>query len=53
MKKHPSEYILYGSDYPWHDDQELVMLEKANLSEQMRRQIFWENAANLLEIEEI
>ena len=53
LKKHPMEYILYGSDYPWHDGQELNMLEQMQLSEQQRRQIFWENAAKLLRIEEI
>ena len=53
LKKHPTEYILYGSDYPWHDGQELNMLEQMQLSEQQRRQIFWENAAKLLRIEEI
>ncbi len=52
LRIHPTEYILYGSDYPWHDEEELDMLEHAELTDVQKKNILWDNAAALLGIKE-
>ena len=50
LAKHPHDKILYGSDYPWHDGEELAYL--AELPAALRSQILWSNGARLLGLEE-
>lgn len=45
---HPNDKILYGSDYPWHDEEELWLLQYPGLSEAQKEMVFYKNAASLL-----
>ena len=50
MKKHDPSLILYGSDCPWSDhvsEQQFVL--SAPISEQAKEDIFWNNAARLMQ----
>lgn len=46
---HPREYILFGTDSPWADQQETIAhLLSLNLGPEWYQSIFWENANRLL-----
>ena len=45
------EKVMFGTDYPlWQVDEELDRFMKINLTDNERKQIFWENAARLLKL---
>lgn len=47
--KHPSDYILFGTDSPWADQgKEVENLKKLNLSDEITEKIFHLNAERLL-----
>jgi predicted TIM-barrel fold metal-dependent hydrolase len=49
ISNHPSEYILFGTDSPWTDQQNSVSLLKGlQLGEEKEARIFRENAVKLL-----
>lgn len=49
ISNHPPEYILFGTDSPWTDQQEtLSLLKGMNLGEKKEALILWENAEKLL-----
>jgi len=46
---HPPEYILFGSDSPWgNQEKTLEALQTLELGEELNRRICFENAARLL-----
>ena len=50
ISNHPPEYILFGTDSPWTDQQNSVSLLKGlQLGEEKEAHIFRENAVKLLE----
>ena len=49
---HPNDKILYGSDYPWHDAEELWLLEYPGLTQQQKEKVLYKNAATLLGLQE-
>lgn len=53
LKKHPEDRILYGSDYPWHDAEELDFLNALPLDGMRKEKILGGNARALLGMEEI
>jgi hypothetical protein len=51
LEKHPADYILFGTDSPWRDQQEtLNLLNKLNLSPDRMGKILYGNAKRLLGI---
>ena len=49
ISKHPSEYILFGTDSPWDDQgKSIERLKKLNLSDKLEELIFYKNASSLL-----
>lgn len=53
IRKHDTEKILFGSDSPWTDIKtELNLIETLNLPFEIKTQILYENAYNLLKISE-
>jgi len=51
IKGHGAERVLFGSDFPWHDREELDALLALPIGEGDKRRVFYENAAKLLGIE--
>lgn len=50
LENHPPEYILFGSDSPWADQETtLRLLAKLNLSQQLSDRIVGKNAEELLQ----
>ena len=51
IEKHGANYILFGSDTPWHSpSMEYRLLESLSLSEEEKEKIYYRNAASLLQI---
>ena len=51
LQKHDPALLLYGSDCPWSgQENEQNFVKQAPISQQMREDIFWNNAARLLQI---
>ena len=51
IRKHGADKILFGSDCPWHTPlMERELIESLPLSEAEIERIYWQNAAELLEI---
>jgi predicted TIM-barrel fold metal-dependent hydrolase len=51
LLKHPSDYILFGTDSPWADQgSEIKNIEKLGLPEELKEKIFYLNAEKLLGI---
>ncbi|OQA00573.1 MAG: Amidohydrolase [Planctomycetes bacterium ADurb.Bin401] len=49
LEKHPSDYILFGTDSPWTDQKKtLEMLKKLNLTPELMQKILCTNAHRLL-----
>jgi hypothetical protein len=49
FENHPPEYILFGTDSPWTDQQKtLSLLRGLQLGEEKEELILWKNAVNLL-----
>ncbi|MGI6664810.1 MAG: amidohydrolase family protein [Christensenellaceae bacterium] len=48
INMHDADRILYGSDYPWHDEEELLLLKNAALPEALQEKILYGNAKRLL-----
>ncbi len=53
FKKHRMDRILYGSDFPWHDGEELKMLDTLPLSREQKEAVLAGNARALLGLEGI
>jgi len=50
-EKHGTDFILFGSDSPWHKpSDDIHVINHLNLSDREREKIFWENAVKLLDI---
>lgn len=46
---HPCDYILFGTDSPWKDQQQSIeLVRKLNLPKDLERKIFYENSKQLL-----
>jgi Predicted metal-dependent hydrolase of the TIM-barrel fold len=51
LLKHPSDYILFGTDSPWADHgSEIKNIKKLGLPEELKEKIFYLNAEKLLGI---
>ena len=51
LDKHDPALILYGSDCPWSgQEREQNFVKEAPISDQAKQDIFWNNAARLLQI---
>jgi predicted TIM-barrel fold metal-dependent hydrolase len=51
FEKHPADYILFGTDSPWRDQQKsLDLLKKLNLDSARMTKILYSNAQRLLSI---
>ncbi|MFA5658750.1 MAG: amidohydrolase family protein [Oscillospiraceae bacterium] len=51
IKKHGADKILFASDFPWHSPvQEIEMINRLELSQNEKDNIFYKNAARLLEL---
>lgn len=51
LEKHPEDYLLFGTDSPWRDQQNtLNLLEKLNLNSRKMKKILAQNAKKLLGI---
>lgn len=49
ISKHPSEYILFGTDSPWADQgKSIERLKKLNLPDKLEELILYKNASSLL-----
>ena len=49
LKRHPAEYLLFGTDSPWTDQNESVSCLKAlPIPAELKEKIFFKNAENLL-----
>ena len=52
IEKHGTKQLLFGSDCPWHTpEMELRLLDTLELSPSERKDILWNNAAELLKIQ--
>ncbi len=52
VKNHGAEKILFGTDSPWRNQpEEIEKIDALKLTHRERRQIFFDNAARLLELE--
>ena len=50
-EKHGTDFILFGSDSPWHKPSDDVrVVNHLGLSDNEKKKIFWENASKLLDI---
>jgi Predicted metal-dependent hydrolase of the TIM-barrel fold len=53
VRKHGSERILFGSDCPWSRScDEFDYIERSSLSSKEKENIYWRNAARLLQIDD-
>jgi predicted TIM-barrel fold metal-dependent hydrolase len=51
LNRHPSDYILFGSDSPWADQQPAVQcIKKLDISDELQQKILFENGRALLEL---
>jgi len=52
FRRHPEEYILFGTDSPWHSQQEAVKnIRELELGDDLLDHLFYRNAASLLDME--
>jgi uncharacterized protein len=53
LERHPEEYLLFGSDWPWDDQRELLgKLSRFNLPESRLEALLSGNARGLLDLDE-
>jgi predicted TIM-barrel fold metal-dependent hydrolase len=53
LKKHRTDRILYGSDFPWHDAEELEFLDAMPMDGALKEKILGLNARALLDREQL
>jgi hypothetical protein len=53
LRKHPPEYLLFGTDAPWTDQaEELERFLALPLPDDLKRRILWDNALRFLDLSE-